>query len=94
MAWANVPYVDVGTQITESFMDTYVKANFDALSGHAHGGASGDGSSALDNVDTIIHDQQAGDPSAPASNHCIVYFKSGGLFIRQAGGSAVQVSNA
>jgi len=94
MAWADVPYVDVGTQITESFMDTYVKANFDALSGHAHGGASGDGSSALDNVDTIIHDQQASDPSAPASNHCIVYFKSGGLFIRQAGGSADQVSEA
>jgi len=59
MAWANVPYVDVGTQITESFMDTYVKANFDALSGHTHSGADGDGSSNLDNVDTIIHDQQA-----------------------------------
>ena len=34
MAWADVPYVDVGTQITEAWMDTYVKANFDALSGH------------------------------------------------------------
>ena len=94
MAWANVPYVDVGTQITEAWMDTYVKANFDALSGHTHSGSAGDGSSNLDNVDTIIHDQQGSDPSAPASGHCIVYFKSGGLFIRQAGGSAVQVETA
>ena len=36
-------------------------------------------------VDTIIHDQQGSDPSAPDVGHCIVYFKSGGLFIRQAG---------
>ena len=94
MAYANVPYVDVGTQITEAWMDAYVKANFDALSIHTHSGAIGDGSSALDNVDTIIHDQQGSDPSAPSSGHCIVYFKSGGLFIRQAGGSADQVETA
>jgi|TARA_R100001244_G_scaffold23053_2_gene23922 hypothetical protein len=94
MAWTDVPYVDVGTQITESFMDTYVKANFDALSGHAHGGASGDGSSALDNVDTVICDHQGSDPSAPTSGHGILYVKSGGVFIIQAGGSAVQVSEA
>jgi hypothetical protein len=94
MAWANVPYVDVGTQITESFMDTYVKANLDALSGHTHSGADGDGSSGLDNVDTITFDHQGSDPSAPSSNHGVLYIKSGGVFIRQAGGSAVQINTA
>ncbi len=94
MAWTDVPYVDVGTQITESWCDTYIKANFDVLGAHTHTGASGYGGSALDNVDTIIHDHQGSDPSAPTSGHCIVYFKSGGLFIRQAGGSAVQVQTA
>ena len=34
MAYSDVPYVDVGTQITEAWMDAYVKANFDALSTH------------------------------------------------------------
>ena len=94
MAWTNVPYVDVGTQITEAWCDTYIKANFDALSGHTHSGADGDGSSNLSDVDTIIHDHQGSDPSVPDSGHCIVYFKSGGLFIRQAGGSADQVQTA
>jgi len=94
MAWTDVPYVDVGTQITEAWCDTYIKANFDAISSHTHSGSAGDGSSNLDNVDTIIHDQQGSDPSAPDAGHCIVYFKSGGLFIRQAGGSADQVETA
>ena len=94
MAYANVPYVDVGTQITEAWMDAYVKANFDALSTHAHGGSAGDGSSALDNLDTIICDHQGSDPSAPSANHGTLYVKSGGVFIREAGGSAVQVSEA
>lgn len=92
MAYSAVPYVDVGSQITESWMDTYVKANFDSLSLHTHSGAAGDGSSALDNVDTITCDHQSGDPSAPASGHGTLYIKSGGVFIRQAGGAAVQVS--
>ena len=94
MAYTNVPYVDVGTQITESFMDTYVKANFDVLGAHTHTGATGYGSSALDNVDTITCDHQGSDPSAPSANHGTLYVKSGGVFIRQAGGSAVQVSEA
>ena len=94
MAYSDVPYVDVGTQITEAWMDAYVKANFDALSTHTHSGASGDGSSQLDNLDTIIFDHQGSDPSAPATNHGTLYVKSGGVFIRQAGGSAVQVSEA
>ena len=94
MAYSAVPYVDVGTQITEAWMDAYVKANIDALGAHTHSGAAGDGSSNLNDVDTIIHDQQGSDPSAPASGHCVVYFKSGGLFIRQAGGSADQVETA
>jgi hypothetical protein len=94
MAYTNVPYVDVGTQITEAWCDTYIKANFDALSTHTHSGVDGDGSSALDNVDTIICDHQGSDPSAPASGHGTLYIKSGGVFIRQAGGSAVQVAEA
>ena len=94
MAYTNVPYVDVGTQITESFMDTYVKANLDVLGAHTHTGATGYGSSALDNVDTITCDHQGSDPSAPSANHGTLYIKSGGVFIRQAGGSAVQVSEA
>jgi hypothetical protein len=94
MAWTDVPYVDVGTQITESFMDTYIKANFDVLGAHTHTGATGYGTSNLDNVDTITWDHQGSDPSAPASGHGTLYIKSGGVFIRQAGGSAVQVSEA
>jgi hypothetical protein len=94
MAWTNVPYVDVGTQITESWLDTYVKANFDVLGAHTHTGATGNGSSNLDSVDTITLDHQGSDPSAPSANHGILYIKSGGVFIRQAGESAVQVSEA
>ena len=93
MEYTNVPYVDVGTQITESFMDTYVKANLDVLGAHTHTGATGYGSSGLDNVDTITFDHVT-DPSAPSANHGTLYVKSGGVFIRQAGGSAVQVSEA
>ena len=94
MAYSVVPYVDVGTQITDTWLDTYVKANLDVLGAHTHSGATGDGSSALDNVDTVIFDHQGSDPSAPASGHGTLYIKSGGVFIRQAGGSAVQVSEA
>mgnify|MGYP003675772803 CR=1 FL=1 len=94
MAWADVSYVDVGTQITEAWMDTYVKANFDALSLHTHSGVAGDGTSALDNIDTIIFDHQGSDPSAPSAGHGTLYIKSGGVFIIQAGSSAVQVSEA
>jgi hypothetical protein len=93
MAYTNVPYVDVGTQITDTWLDTYVKANLDVLGAHTHTGATGDGTSALDNVDTITFDHIT-DPSAPASGHGTLYVKSGGVFIRQAGGSAVQVSEA
>tara|TARA_R110000787_G_scaffold120424_3_gene231352 strand:+ start:717 stop:1001 length:285 start_codon:yes stop_codon:yes gene_type:complete len=94
MAWSNVPLTVVGTQITEAWMDTYVKANFDALSLHTHSGAAGDGISALDNIDTIIYDHQGSDPSAPSAGHGTLYIKSGGVFIIQAGSSAVQVSEA
>ena len=94
MAWTNVPYVDVGSQITESWADTYIKANLDVLGAHTHTGAAGYGSSGLDNVDTITWDHQGSDPSAPSAGHGVLYIKSGGVFIRQTGGSAVQVSEA
>ena len=94
MAWTDLPYVDVGPQITEAWCDTYIKAHFDGLSSHTHTGASGYGSSALDNVDTITCDHQGSDPSAPSAGHGTLYIKSGGVFIRQAGGSAVQVAEA
>ena len=94
MAWTDVPYVDVGTQITESWCDTYIKANLDVLGAHTHTGASGMGSSGLSDVDTITWDHQGSDPSAPSAGHGTLYIKSGGVFIRQAGGSAVQVAEA
>jgi hypothetical protein len=94
MAYSIVPYVDVGTQITDTWLDTYVKANLDVLGAHTHTGATGYGSSGLDNIDTITCDHQGSDPSAPASGHGTLYVKSGGVFIIQAGGSAVQVSEA
>ena len=72
MAWTDVPYVDVGTQITEAWCDTYIKANFDAISSHTHSGSAGDGSSNVDNVDTTIDEQQGSEPSAPDAGHCIV----------------------
>ena len=83
-----------GELVTHTIMNTHIRDNFSAVSLHTHSGSAGDGASALNNVDTITYDHQGSDPSAPASNHCIVYFKSGGLFIRQAGGSADQVETA
>lgn len=94
MAYSAVPLTVVGTQISESWCDTYIKANFEHFATHTHTGASNDGSSALSDVDTIIFDHQGSDPSAPSAGHGVLYIKSGGVFIRQAGGSAVQVETA
>ena len=92
MAYSAVPYVDVGTQITEAWMDAYVKANLDALGAHTHSGAAGDGASALADVDTITYDHQGSDPSAPTSGHTTLYTKSDGLYFRAHGGSATRLA--
>jgi hypothetical protein len=92
MAWTNNVSVEAGDQITASWMNTYVKDNFNVLSTHTHTGASGMGSSALDNLDQIIFDHQGSDPSAPASGHGVFYLKSDGVYIRQTGGSATRLA--
>lgn len=92
MAWTTNVSVDAGDQITATWMNTYVKANFDVLNTHTHTGASGMGLSALSDLDTIIFDHQGSDPSAPASGHGVLYIKSDGLYIRQTGGSATRIA--
>ena len=92
MAYSAVPLTVVGTQISESWCDTYIKANFEHFATHAHTGASNDGSSALSDVDTVIFDHQGSDPSAPASGHATVYMKSDGLYFRNTGGSATRLA--
>lgn len=92
MAWTNNVSVEAGDQITASWMNTYVKDNFNVLSTHTHTGASGMGASTLNNLDQITFDHQGSDPSAPASGHGVLYIKSDGLYIRQTGGSATRIA--
>ena len=81
-----------GELVTPAIMNTHIKDNFGAVSLHTHSGAAGDGASALANVDTITYDHQGSDPSAPASGHGTVYFKSDGLYFRNTGGSATRLA--
>ena len=78
--------------VTHTIMNAHVRDQFSALSLHTHSGSAGDGASALDNVDTITYDHQGSDPSAPASGHGTVYFKSDGLYFRNTGGSATRLA--
>ena len=92
MAYSAVPLTVVGTQISESWCDTYIKANFEHFATHAHTGASNDGSSALSDVDTVTFDHQGSDPSAPTSGHTVLYTKSDGLYFRPTGGSVTRLA--
>ena len=92
MAWSTPRDWSSGELITHTIMNAHVKDQFDALSGHSHSGAAGDGSSELADVDTMTFDHQGSDPSAPASGHGTIYFKSDGLYFRNTGGSATRLA--
>ena len=89
MAWTTPRSYATGEQVTEAILDADQKANLDALSGHTHSGAAGDGSSSLVNlVKATFTDASA--PSAPSSGTSI-YTVSGRPFYRAAGGASTQL---
>ena len=92
MAWSTPRDWTSGELVTHTIMNAHVRDNFDALSGHTHSGAAGDGSSALADVDTMTFDHQGSDPSAPSAGHGSIYFKSDGLYFRNTGGSATRLA--
>ena len=92
MAWTTPRDWVANELVTHTIMNQQIKDNLDVLTSHAHSGAAGDGSSALSDIDTVIFDHQGSDPSAPASGHGTVYFKSDGLYFRNTGGSATRLA--
>lgn len=94
MAFSTPRTWTAGELVTDTILNAHIKDQFDFLSTHAHSGATGDGSSALADLDTIIWDHQGSDPSAPAGGHGTVYLKSDGLYLRQTGGSASRLALA
>jgi len=90
MAWTAPRTYVVAEQVTEAILDTDQKANLDALSGHTHSGAAGDGSSSLANlVKATFTDASA--PSAPDTGLTSIYTVSGRPFYRAAGGASTQL---
>ena len=90
MAWTTPKTWVTGEMVTESDLDTYQKANLDALSGHGHSNAGGDGSSTIGNlVKTTFTDATA--PSAPDTGTTSIYTVSGRPFYRAAGGASTQL---
>jgi hypothetical protein len=92
MAWTTPRDWASGELVTHTIMNTHIKNNFDFLGTHTHSGVAGDGSSTLADVDSVTFDHQGSDPSAPASGHGTVYFKSDGLYFRNTGGSATRLA--
>jgi hypothetical protein len=92
MAWTTPRDWASGELVTHTLINQQLRDNLLVLSSHTHSGAAGDGSSALADVDTVIFDHQGSDPSAPASGHGTVYFKSDGLYFRNTGGSATRLA--
>ncbi len=92
MAWTTPRDWASGELVTHTLINQQLRDNLSALSLHTHSGAAGDGSSALADVDTVTFDHQGSDPSAPASGHGTVYFKSDGLYFRNTGGSATRLA--
>tara|TARA_R110000744_G_scaffold17731_3_gene47819 strand:+ start:1941 stop:2615 length:675 start_codon:yes stop_codon:yes gene_type:complete len=92
MVWTTPRNWVANELVTADTMNTHIKDNFGAVSLHTHSGAAGDGASALANVDTVTFDHQGSDPSAPASGHGTVYFKSDGLYFRNTGGAATRLA--
>ena len=90
MAWTAPRTYVVAEQVTEAILDVDQKANLDALSGHTHSGAEGDGSSSLANlVKATFTDASA--PSAPSTGLTTIYTVSGRPFYRAAGGASTQL---
>ena len=90
MAWTAPRTYVVAEQVTEAILDVDQKANLDALSGHTHSGAAGDGSSSLANlVKATFTDASA--PSAPSTGLTTIYTVSGRPFYRAAGGASTQL---
>ena len=90
MAWTTPKTWVTGSMVTEADLDTYQKANLDALSGHGHSNAAGDGSSTIGNlVKTTFTDATA--PAAPATDTTSIYTVSGRPFYRAAGGASTQM---
>lgn len=58
MAWTTPRDWTSGELVTHTIMNTHIRDNFEALKLHTHSGSDGDGSSALNNVDTITYDHQ------------------------------------
>ena len=90
MAWTTPRTYTVGEQVTEAILDADQKANLDALSGHTHSNAAGDGSSTLGNLSKVtITDGSA--PSAPSAGLTTIYTVSGRPFYRPNGGASTQL---
>jgi hypothetical protein len=92
MAWTTPRDWVANELVTHTIMNQQIKDNLDVLTSHTHSGAAGDGSSALSDIDTVIFDHQGSDPSAPASGHATVYFKSDGLYFRNTGGTSTRLA--
>ena len=93
MAWTTPRTYTVGEQVTEAILDADQKANLDALSGHTHSNAAGDGSSTLGNLSKVtITDGSA--PSAPSAGLTSIYAVSGALHYRPNGGSDTEIQDA
>ena len=77
----------------EDLLNAQIRDNFNALSPHKHTGAAGDGSSTLENVDSITTDDAGSTPSAPGSSKVIIFSEGGVLKMRAgASGSALTFS--
>jgi hypothetical protein len=92
MAWTTPRDWVANELVTHTIMNQQIRDNLAVLSTHTHSNAAGDGSSSLTSVDTITYDHQGSDPSAPASGHGTIYFKSDGLYFRNTGGSATRLA--
>jgi len=91
MAWTTPRTWVTGEMVTETIMDTDHKANLDALSGHGHSNAAGDGSSSLGNLVKKTYSDQGSAPTAPSTGLTTIYTISGRPFYRAAGGASTQM---
>ena len=63
MAWTSPRTWAAGEVVTVEMLNTHVKDNLLALSGHGHSGGVGDGATALASLSTVDFANQSGSPA-------------------------------